>query len=114
MIGEKLKLARKNKHLTISQLEKITGISTSFISDIENNKKSPTSNIIIELCKALEISADWLLLDKENITDNKKETELLEIYRLLSEDNKAVGKYKLKELLKEQENEKNYTKNGNL
>ena len=113
MIGDKIKTARKKKDYTLKDLEKITGINNGVLSTYENGVM-PGAAAIIKICKALDISADWLLLDKENITDNIKEIELLDIYRLLSDDNKIVGKYKLKELLKDQNSEIPYVKAENL
>ncbi|MGB9678793.1 MAG: helix-turn-helix domain-containing protein [Thermoanaerobacteraceae bacterium] len=65
-IGERIRYARKNKNLTIPALNKLTGLSVGNLSDLENNKSMPSSNALIKLKKALDVSIDWLLLGNEN------------------------------------------------
>lgn len=47
---------RKEKGITLEQLLKMTGVSTSHINDIENNKKEPSLSIAIMLAKALKVN----------------------------------------------------------
>lgn len=50
-----IKEIRKEKGITLEQLSKMTGVSTSHINDIENNKKEPSLSIAIMLAKALKV-----------------------------------------------------------
>ncbi len=50
-----IKEIRKEKRITLEQLSKMTGVSTSHINDIENNKKEPSLSIAIMLAKALKV-----------------------------------------------------------
>ncbi|NFN09378.1 helix-turn-helix domain-containing protein [Clostridium botulinum] len=50
-----LKKIRDSKGLTQPQLSKISGISQSYISEIENTLKTPTLDIIERLANALQI-----------------------------------------------------------
>lgn len=59
-----LRQVRKGKNLTLKELSKKSGISTTHINDIENNLKSPSLLVMIILAKAL----------------NTKITELYRIY----------------------------------
>ena len=51
-----LKKIRISKELTQTQLAKISRISQSHISDIENFKKSPTLEMIVRLANALQVN----------------------------------------------------------
>lgn len=59
-----IRKVRKEKHMTISQLSKATGISQSHISDIECGKKMPTLYVICLL-------ADGLMVDVKRLFNYK-------------------------------------------
>lgn len=59
-IEMKLKQIRKEKNMTLEELSKKSGISTTEINDIENNKKRPTLQSIILLAKALDLEIEDL------------------------------------------------------
>jgi transcriptional regulator with XRE-family HTH domain len=61
--GEKLRDLRDLKGLTMLDLEEITGISQSTISDIENGKKNPRAATVERLCKALDVGEHYFYLD---------------------------------------------------
>lgn len=50
-----IKDVRKEKHMTLSCLARKSGISTSHLSDIENNKKTPSILVMVLAAKALEV-----------------------------------------------------------
>lgn len=67
IFGLKLKQIRIEKHLSLFGLAKITGLSKSYLNEIEKGKKYPKRDKIILLADALEISYDQLVslkLDK--------------------------------------------------
>ena len=68
IIMEKLKIARKNCNITQNELAKKIGKGRTTITEYENGKIDPPGKIILEICKELNVSADWLL-------DIKKESE---------------------------------------
>lgn len=47
--------AREKKHITLKQLESLTGISKSTLNNIENYKVSPTLNQLERIAKGLNI-----------------------------------------------------------
>lgn len=55
-----LKSVRVKKNLTIGELAKISGVSKSYISEVENNKKIPTIDVICRLAVALEVKPEEL------------------------------------------------------
>lgn len=63
-IGDILRSYRKKKGFTLKQLSNITGLSISFISDIENHRKKPSPENAKILADALNIDIRLLLDDK--------------------------------------------------
>lgn len=53
MIGETIKKRRKELNLTQQYLAEVTGLSTSFISDVENGKQTAEVGKIIKLINML-------------------------------------------------------------
>ena len=58
-VGEKIQFYRKSKNLRIRH---ITSTSHGYLSQIENNKVSPSVNTILKIAKDMQIPAYWLLL----------------------------------------------------
>lgn len=72
-LGDELKTARIIKGLSLREVENVTGISNSYLSQLENNKiKKPAIQILHRLSKLYEINFDkilstsGLLLDIDN------------------------------------------------
>jgi len=61
-IGEKLKSLRNEKDYTLKQLAQITGISISFISDIENGRRIPGLENLKKLAEGLGATNVELLI----------------------------------------------------
>lgn len=61
MIGGKIKLIRKSYNITLKELSNRTGLSVSFLSNIERNTASPTLEHLQLLCNALEVDMLTLL-----------------------------------------------------
>lgn len=59
--GERLKEIRISKNITQKQLATMVGSSERGIQRYESGERKPNFDAIISLCKALEISADYLL-----------------------------------------------------
>lgn len=59
--GRNLFAARKFRKITADQLAKRTGMSASFIRQIECGKRSPSLGLLITLCNELEVPSDYLL-----------------------------------------------------
>lgn len=60
-LGKRLKNARIKKGYTQEVLAEKIDTATSYISDIERGVKTPSLSKLIELVKALDISADYVL-----------------------------------------------------
>jgi transcriptional regulator with XRE-family HTH domain len=56
IFGKILQEERKAKKISQEKLANLTGLDRTFISLIENGKRSPTLSTILKICSALEIS----------------------------------------------------------
>ena len=81
-LGEKIRLLRKGKGLTLKELWQKSGVHYSNISGYEQGKIIPTKNTLERLAKALEIDVNDLLQvepkeePKPEIDNKEKELEL--------------------------------------
>ena len=82
--GEKIKDARKSKNLTQKQLAEKIGAKHNSVSDWENNKNRPDAVTIEFLCKALDITPNYLL-DASPGEYSPAEKAMIEKYRFISE-----------------------------
>jgi transcriptional regulator with XRE-family HTH domain len=57
MLGEELRKARLAAAWSQEELAERAGISRNYVSLLELNRKSPTVDILLAICGALEISA---------------------------------------------------------
>jgi len=67
MFGEELKKARKKAKLTQEALAGLANVHPTYISHLENNKKSPTLDTLFQICEALGISASKLIAKVERV-----------------------------------------------
>lgn len=86
-IGKRLRYARKNQHLTLTDLHIQTGLSPGNLSELENDKFMPSAHALISLHKALNISIDWILTGQG---DNHNEEQTLDNVETLSLDEKEL------------------------
>jgi transcriptional regulator with XRE-family HTH domain len=61
MVGEELKKARESAGKSQEQLAFDAEIDRSYLSQLENNRKSPTLETLFRLCEALGIRASELI-----------------------------------------------------
>lgn len=73
-IGTKIRAIRNRKKITIAQMCEETGLSKGFVSNIENNKTSPSINTLQTISNFLDVPMPYLLLEKrEHMSVVKKE-----------------------------------------
>ncbi|MBU5676333.1 helix-turn-helix domain-containing protein [Alkaliphilus sp. MSJ-5] len=105
-IGKRIRFARKANNLTLIDINKITGLSTGNLSELENDKFLPSANALIQFKKIFNISIDWILTGEEpdpnlslqSIKETKEEyfssqytedeKQLIESYRKLDDKSK--------------------------
>ncbi len=60
-IGERVRQARIDKGMSQNDLCEATGLSISFLSNIEMGKQSMNIRSLLSISDALHVSTDWLL-----------------------------------------------------
>lgn len=64
-LGKRIKKCRKAMGFTQAELAEVSGLSPNFISVVERGKSSASAENVMQLCKALDVSADYLLFGEE-------------------------------------------------
>lgn len=105
IIGKKLKLARTKTEYTQEKLAEKLSLSARYISQLERGIAFGSATTIVNLCKALNISSDFLFSDiiEMNSSTNLKDIineSFLEDYVLLNDYNREVINSMVKQLLK--------------
>ena len=75
--GRRIRLMREYKGLTREAFAEIVDLSPQFIADIEYGNKGISVDTLRSLCKALEVTADYILFGK--LYDADKEEEAAQI-----------------------------------
>ena len=90
-IGSKIKEARERAHLTQEELAEIIDISPTHMSVIERGVKTPKLDTFVKIVKALNLSADALLLDGMDQVNDSIVAELsVRLGRLTDEDQNRI------------------------
>ncbi len=89
LLSEVLRLLRISQDLSIKDFAEKTGISASYISEIERGAKKPTLEMINKYSKAIGVSTSTILFFEEESKKNQygyKEL-LIEILNSMTSDN---------------------------
>ena len=90
-IGSKIKEARERAHLTQEELAEIIDISPTHMSVIERGVKTPKLDTFVKIVKALNLSADALLLDGMDQVNDSIVAELsVRLGRLSDEEQNRI------------------------
>ena len=108
-IGRKIKLARKNAEFTQEELAEKLSLSPRYISQLERGIAFGSATTIINLCKVLNISSDFLFADliKNTLPVNNIsfDSEIISKYSKLNDYNKGVVDAIINGLIKLQKND---------
>lgn len=90
MIGDKIKKLRELNNLTAKELAERTGLTASYISQIENNKKdNPTRKTLEKIAKALNTTIENIQEEENKINEYKEKNNIFfSKYEKLSNENK--------------------------
>jgi transcriptional regulator with XRE-family HTH domain len=66
---EKLRILRRQKDLTLRELEEYIGISYKFIHELESGRKYPNAKHAIKISRFFGVSLDVLLKDELELDD---------------------------------------------
>lgn len=70
-IGKRIKIARENIGYTQEKFAEKIERSVQYVSDLERGKVGPSIQTLINICKVLSVTTDYLLLGKkEPATEN--------------------------------------------
>lgn len=109
-IGKKIKLARAKTDYTQEKLAEKLSLSTRYISQLERGIAFGSATTIVNLCKALNISSDFLfddLIDADQSCFNDfVDDRFLESYMKLNDYNKRIISAFTNQLVKIQDEEK--------
>ncbi|NIP25105.1 MAG: helix-turn-helix domain-containing protein [Phycisphaerae bacterium] len=62
--GEKLRILRQRKGLTVRQLGAMLGVSGPYVVQMEQGYKVPNAAMIIKIARLFKVSTDQLMLDE--------------------------------------------------
>ncbi|MEG0772873.1 helix-turn-helix transcriptional regulator [Clostridium sp.] len=72
-LGQTIKNIRNSKGFSIMKVKELTGLSKSTISDLENDKSSPTADTLQKLATALEVPVEEFFKEGNDTEDISKE-----------------------------------------
>lgn len=114
-IGKKIKLARSKTNYTQEDLAEKASLSPRYISQLERGIAFGSATTIVNLCKALNISSNFLFNDlietNSNELENFVDNTFLKNYCQLNEYNKKIVNRLTNDLIKLQL-EENIKKEG--
>lgn len=92
--GERVKLAREERGLNLTELAHACDISVATLHDIESGKtKRPRGDTLVAIARELRVSEKWLITgrgDKQMVVPSVQELELLADFRALDGTQKEV------------------------
>lgn len=83
MLGEVIRITRVANDMTNSTLSEKSGVSISYITEIEKGKKNPSTDILNKLAIALNLKQEDLYELDELHNELIKSKEKLSVYRIL-------------------------------
>lgn len=76
-LGDRIREARETQKWTQDKLAEATGLSKSFLSEVENDKRTPSAGNVLRISNALGVSLDYLL--KGETGKEEKERQPIQI-----------------------------------
>ncbi len=94
-LGDYLREQRQSAKLSLRQVAELAGISNPYLSQIERGLKRPSAEILQQLAKGLEVSAESLYV-KAGILDEEfaHDPEALDVRRAISQDARLTARQK--------------------
>lgn len=65
-VGERIKSIREKKNITVNKLANLSGVSQSYLREIELGKKQPTVEYLEYICFGLNISLQEFFAEKDS------------------------------------------------
>ena len=64
LVGAQVRRRRRDRNLTLSAVAAATGLNVGYLSQVENDKASPSLETLSALADALDVPVAWFLLDQ--------------------------------------------------
>ncbi|MCD8123340.1 MAG: helix-turn-helix domain-containing protein [Clostridiales bacterium] len=81
MIGERIRSIRLKNNLTLKELGKRTELSAAYLSNIENERTSPTLENLEKICVALQYDLSMLITESMEYNPLIRKCDRREVYR---------------------------------
>ena len=91
-MGQRVRQRRQSLGLKQGEVAASVGVTTSFIGQIERGEKKASAETIVALCERLDVSADWLLMGRENRCDQQNCVLFQELVELALRHGRIVPK----------------------
>jgi transcriptional regulator with XRE-family HTH domain len=62
LVGAQIRRRRRDRSLTLAQVAEATGLNVGYLSQVENDKASPSLETLAALAEALDVPIAWFLL----------------------------------------------------
>ena len=79
-IGIRIKYIRELNHYTREELAEYADISSKFLYEIENGQKGLSATNLLKICKALEVSCDYILTGNCKARCNEELVNIIEMF----------------------------------
>ena len=80
LVGARIRNIRELNRYTREDLAEMADISTKFLYEIENGKKGISADSLLKICKALEVSCDYILTGNKGNNCNDELTDIIEMF----------------------------------
>lgn len=90
-IGGRLRIARNAKNLSLDEVQELTGIQKSNLSEHENDKSKPSADSLVSLSNAYGVTTDWILKGEQKHDEFKEDTGLYNSEHCLRVPNKELA-----------------------
>lgn len=78
--GTRVRYARELNHFTREELAEYAGISAKFLYEIENNLKGMSAHTLLNICKALDVSCDYIMTGGGEYTCDQEVITIIESF----------------------------------
>lgn len=83
-LGRRIYFVRKEQHMTSEKLSDLCDVNAVFIRQIERGLRLPSVPVLVKICNALEVSANYLLGKDLKYNENINLKELADLIHLSS------------------------------
>ena len=91
-INERMFLLLSERNLKYKDLADHLNINKTVVSAWKSRKTNPPAEYIVQICKLLNVTTEYLLTGKENESLNEEEQKLVEAYRKAEPGMKAAAR----------------------